>query len=91
MKRQIPRCWRPNVQDREYAESLVSNHAIVVRACLASLPSKGETVLEETKIVDDFYQATASDEVVAADPKGHAMDYVHIILDIEKTTAPMSS
>ena len=73
---------------REYAESLIptmrSWSETVFKTAL-----KGRDSSEINKIVDDFYQAY-SDEV-AADPKGHAMDYVHIILDIEKTTASMSS
>ena len=34
------------------------------------------------KIVDSFYDTYR--DTVAADPRGHAMDYVHIILEIEK-------
>jgi hypothetical protein len=37
---------------------------------------------EAAQIVDRFY--TAYRDAVAADPTGHAMDYVHIVLDIEK-------
>ena len=76
------------MSSREYAESLIptmrSWSETVFKTAL-----KGRDSSEINKIVDDFYQAY-SDEV-AADPKGHAMDYVHIILDIEKTTASMSS
>jgi len=38
--------------------------------------------LEINKIVDDFY-SSYQDEV-AGDPSGHAMDYIHIVMDIEK-------
>ncbi len=76
------------MSSREYAESLIptmrSWSETVFKTAL-----KGRDSSEINKIVDDFYQAY-SDEV-AADPEGHAMDYVHIILDIEKTTASMSS
>ena len=72
------------MSNREYAESLIptmrSWSETVFKTAL-----KGRDISEVNKIVDDFYQAY-SDEV-AADPKGHAMDYVHIILDIEKKTA----
>jgi len=37
---------------------------------------------EAMAIVDAFYQAYEDD--VAANPDGHAMDYVHLVLDIEK-------
>jgi hypothetical protein len=76
------------MSNREYAESLIptmrSWSETVFKTAL-----KGRESSEISKIVDEFYQAY-SDEV-AADPEGHAMDYVHIILDIEKTTASMSS
>ena len=76
------------MSNREYAESIIptmrSWSETVFKTAL-----KGRDSSEIKKIVDDFYQAY-SDEV-AADPKGHAMDYVHIILDIEKTTASVSS
>ena len=76
------------MSNREYAESIIptmrSWSETVFKTAL-----KGRDSSEINEIVDDFYQAY-SDEV-AADPKGHAMDYVHIILDIEKTTASVSS
>ena len=76
------------MSNREYAESLIptmrSWSETVFKTAL-----KGRDSSEINEIVDDFYQAYS--EEVAADPKGHAMDYVHIILDIEKTTASLSS
>ena len=72
------------MSNREYAESLIptmrSWSETVFKTAL-----KGRENSEIKKIVDEFYQAY-SDEV-AAFPEGHAMDYVHIILDIEKTAA----
>ena len=38
---------------------------------------------EAAALVDRFYQAY--EDEVAADPEGHAMDYIHLVLDIEKT------
>ena len=46
---------------------------------------RGRENSEINKVIDGFYQAYADE--VAADPEGHAMDYVHIILDIEKTVS----
>jgi hypothetical protein len=43
----------------------------------------GRDKAEVDRIVDAFYSAYEAD--VIANPVGHAMDYVHIILDIEKT------
>ena len=75
------------MSNREYAESLIptmrSWSETVFKTAL-----KGRESSEINKIVDGFYQAY-SDEV-AASPEGHAMDYVHIILDIEKTTSSKS-
>ena len=66
----------------EYAESLIptmrSWSETVFKTAL-----KGRSSSEISNIIDNFYQAYANE--VAADPKGHAMDYVHIILDIEKS------
>lgn len=69
---------------REYAVSLIP-----------TMRSWSETVFttaldqrapeEAMSIVDTFYKAY--EDEVAADPAGHAMDYVHIVLDIEKAAA----
>jgi len=37
---------------------------------------------EINKIVDDFYKSYQDE--VAGNPSGHAMDYIHIVMDIEK-------
>ena len=37
---------------------------------------------EINKIVDDFYNSYQDE--VSSDPHGHAMDYIHIVMDIEK-------
>ncbi len=75
------------MSNREYAENLIptmrSWSETVFKTAL-----KGRESYEINKIVNDFYQAY-SDEI-AASPEGHAMDYVHIILDIEKTAATRS-
>ena len=70
-----------SMSNLDYANSLI-----------ATMRSWSETVFltaldgrdadEAAQIVDRFY--TAYRDAVAADPTGHAMDYVHIILDIEK-------
>ena len=46
-----------------------------------ALEGRGEDDINQ--IVDRFYDSYRDD--VAANPSGHAMDYIHIILDIEKT------
>ena len=75
------------MSNREYAESLVptmrSWSETVFKTAL-----KGRESSEINKIVDEFYQAYTNE--IAARPEGHAMDYVHIILDIEKTATTMS-
>ena len=42
----------------------------------------GRPAAEITAIVDQFYGAYEAE--VAASPDGHAMDYIHIIMEIEK-------
>ena len=65
----------------DYANSLIptmrSWSETVFRTALA-----GRNEDDVNQIVDRFYNAYRDD--VAANPSGHAMDYVHIILDIEK-------
>ena len=34
-------------------------------------------------IVDNFYKSYQ--EEIASNPEGHAMDYIHVVMDIEKT------
>ena len=72
------------MSNREYAENLIptmrSWSETVFKTAL-----RGRESSEIDKIVDGFYQAYADE--VAANPEGHAMDYVHIILDIEKTVS----
>ena len=65
-----------------YADSLIptmrSWSETVFRTALA-----GREEAEIDRITDRFYQAYRDE--VAANPTGHAMDYVHIILDIKMT------
>ena len=72
------------MSNREYAESLIptmrSWSETVFKTAL-----EGRKNSEINKIVDVFYH-TYADEV-AESPEGHAMDYVHVILDIEKSDA----
>lgn len=66
---------------REYAKTLIptmrSWSETVFSTALDPRPPA-----EAQAIVDDFYQAY--EDEVAADPAGHAMDYVHIVLVVEK-------
>jgi hypothetical protein len=72
------------MSNREYAENLIptmrSWSETVFKTAL-----RGRESSEINKIVDGFYQGYADE--VATNPEGHAMDYVHIILDIEKTVS----
>ena len=65
----------------EYADSLIptlrSWSETVFKTALA-----GRKDTEIVNIVDEFYKSYHSE--VVSNPDGHAMDYVHIILDIEK-------
>ncbi len=69
------------MSNSDYADSLIptmrSWSETVFRTAL-----DGRDAQDITTIIDRFYNAYR-DEVVA-NPAGHAMDYVHIVLDIEK-------
>ena len=70
-----------SMSNLDYANSLIptmrSWSETVFRTALDSRDAD-----EAAQIIDRFY--TAYRDAVAADPTGHAMDYVHIVLDIEK-------
>ena len=69
------------MSNAEYAASLIptmrSWSETVFRTAL-----EGREAEEIDRIVDRFYGRYEAE--VATDPAGHAMDYVHIILDMEK-------
>ena len=69
------------MSNAEYAASLIptmrSWSETVFRTAL-----EGHEAGEIDRIVDRFYDRYEAE--VAADPAGHSMDYVHIILDMEK-------
>ena len=75
------------MSNREYAESLVPTMRSWSETVFKTALKERESS-EINKIVDEFYQAYTNE--IAARPEGHAMDYVHIILDIEKTATTMS-
>ena len=70
------------MSNQDYADSLIptmrSWSETVFRTALDQRPAA-----EADQIIDNFYNAYRDE--VANDPAGHAMDYVHIVLDIEKT------
>ena len=67
---------------RAYAQSLIptmrSWSETVFKTALDQRP-----VDEAMAIIDDFYQAY--EDEVASNPEGHAMDYVHLVIDVEKS------
>ena len=67
----------------DYANSLIptmrSWSETVFRTAL-----EGRVEDEINQIVDRFYDAYRDE--VATNPDGHAMDYIHIVLDIEKAS-----
>ena len=67
----------------QYATSLIptmrSWSETVFLSALSSRPPA-----EAQSIVDEFYQSYEAE--VAANPEGHAMDYIHAIMVIEKAT-----
>ena len=72
---------KDSITSKQYAESLIptlrSWSETVFRTAL-----NGRAENQINEIVNKFYNAY-QDEVVL-NPEGHAMDYVHVIMDIEK-------
>ena len=72
---------KKTMSSKEYAETLIptlrSWSETVFKTALI-----GRDISEINSIVDQFYNAYQLE--VINDPEGHAMDYVHIIMDIEK-------
>ena len=73
-----------SMTNAEYADSLIPTMRSWSETVFKTAISD-RNEFESLQIVDRFYKAY-HDEVVQ-NPIGHAMDYVHIILDIEKTTS----
>lgn len=65
---------------KSYIPTLRSWSETVFKSALSDRPEA-----EAQAIVDRFYQAY--EDEVADDPTGHAMDYVHVVLDVEKVGA----
>ena len=71
-----------SMSSKDYAKTLIptlrSWSETVFKTALIGRDKK-----EINNIVDQFYNSYQRE--IENDPKGHAMDYVHIIMDIEKT------
>lgn len=66
---------------REFAQSYVPTLRSWSETVFSSA-LEGRPPEERAALVDRYYQAYEDD--VAAAPDGHAMDYIHVVLDIEK-------
>ena len=67
----------------QYATSLIPTMRSWSETVFLSALS-GRPPAEAQKIVDEFYKSYEAE--VAANPEGHAMDYIHAIMVIEKVT-----
>jgi len=67
---------------REFAVSYIPTLRSWSETVFASALDGSRPADERAAIVDDFYQSY--EDLVADDPEGHAMDYVHCYLAIEK-------
>jgi len=67
---------------REFAESYVPTLRSWSEAVFLSGLNDARPTEERHQIVDTFYQRY--EDRVASDPGGHAMDYVHCYLAVEK-------
>jgi hypothetical protein len=67
---------------REFAVSYIPTLRSWSETVFASALDTSRLAQERAEIVDDFYQSY--EDLVAENPAGHAMDYVHCYLAIEK-------
>ena len=73
---------KSTMSSREYAETLIPTMRSWSETVFKTALEKRNND-EINKIVDQFYNSYLED--VANKPDGHAMDYIHIVMDIEKT------
>ncbi|MFK7943696.1 MAG: hypothetical protein AB8B85_12400 [Paracoccaceae bacterium] len=73
----------PGMGARAFAQSYIPTLRSWSETVFANALDSARPSEERAEIVDKFYQAY--EDQVAADPTGHAMDYVHIFLEIQKT------
>jgi SAM-dependent methyltransferase len=73
----------PTINARAFARSYIPTLRSWSETVFANALDPARPLAERTALVDAFYQRY--EDEVAADPTGHAMDYVHIYLAIEKT------
>lgn len=67
---------------REFAVSYIPTLRSWSETVFATALDSSRSAAERAAIVDEFYQNY--EDLVAADPDGHAMDYIHCYLAIEK-------
>ena len=72
---------KSTMSSREYAETLIPTMRSWSETVFKTALEKRSNN-EINQIVDQFYNAYL--EEVTENPSGHAMDYIHIVMDIEK-------
>ncbi len=72
----------PSMTAREFAVSYVPTLRSWSETVFANALDQGRDAAERAELVDEFYQRY--EDMVADAPDGHAMDYVHCYLAIEK-------
>ena len=73
----------PGMGARAFAQSYIPTLRSWSETVFANALDPSRPAEERAAIVNRFYQAY--EDQVAGDPTGHAMDYVHIFLEIEKS------
>ena len=71
---------------REFAVSYIPTLRSWSETVFLNALSPNRPTAEKTDLIDYYYQQYA--DLVARNPTGHAMDYVHCYLAIEKTLTP---
>jgi hypothetical protein len=70
------------MSSRDYAVSLIPTMRSWSETVFRTALADNRTEEEKSKLVDAFYQSY--EDLVAKDPAGHAMDYVHCYMTVEK-------
>lgn len=76
---------RPGMSSKTFARNYIPTLRSWSETVFANALDPSRPAEERQALVDLFYRRY--EDMVAQNPEGHAMDYVHIFLEIEKTTA----
>jgi hypothetical protein len=72
----------PAMSPRDYAVSLIPTMRSWSETVFKTALDEDRSEEDKTQLVDEFYQSY--EDLIASDPDGHAMDYIHCYMMVEK-------